>query len=509
MAGRPAAESKGRSPTLLYVLLLLVAVGIFATMLQTWGPEEGTERPGVSWPPPALKGSTVCRNDTQIVTITKECPPETVCPTQPPQECPVLKHDERSFLVQFDTLLERTSMAASPVGHKVYFGPPVVAAFKGACLSNKGHGPFGYLVRIPCPAGVPTDSISQQLRWLSYYGIKVNCDNNLPAAKERGTHAVVHPAFNRHLTHVVEAMTPHINAALQPDLYPEWSNVQSLVLAFPKGGELAYGVEYAGLTAKLLTGRADAVTWKEQLGQERCFETMLVSASVSTCKIGKDPAGNAIDPTDACRFFSTPFIADKWRRFALNELGLKPPPTPTMGAPLRVFLIERKGGGNGGRGIENSAEMWRMLETTPWVDQEFLRTNKAKSDFGALSFRDQISLMLSTDVLIGVHGSGLTNAHWMLPFSVVIEVEPGPFVEAVWMALSSSSGHIFFHYVPEYDNTACRKRVPLIFGNPKRGDLKKCNAKIDIPKMYSLIATGVPYIRQWKRRNHPLVVTEF
>jgi len=42
-----------------------------------------------------------------------------------------------------------------------------------------------------------------------------------------------------------------------------------------------------------------------------------------------------------------------------------------------------------------------------------------------LSKKDQMELISKTDVLIGVHGNGLTNEIWMKPGGAVLESEYG------------------------------------------------------------------------------------
>ena len=39
-----------------------------------------------------------------------------------------------------------------------------------------------------------------------------------------------------------------------------------------------------------------------------------------------------------------------------------------------------------------------------------------------MPFKDQVNLMMNTDVLLAVLGSGLTNAMYMLPHSAVVAV---------------------------------------------------------------------------------------
>jgi len=45
-------------------------------------------------------------------------------------------------------------------------------------------------------------------------------------------------------------------------------------------------------------------------------------------------------------------------------------------------------------------------------------------DFAAISFTEQIQIVRDTDILLGVHGAGLTHAMWLRPGSAVAEIMP-------------------------------------------------------------------------------------
>jgi protein O-GlcNAc transferase len=45
-------------------------------------------------------------------------------------------------------------------------------------------------------------------------------------------------------------------------------------------------------------------------------------------------------------------------------------------------------------------------------------------DFASISFKEQIQIVRDTDVLVGVHGAGLTNMMWMKEGSAVVEILP-------------------------------------------------------------------------------------
>merc|ERR1719331_1283786 len=59
--------------------------------------------------------------------------------------------------------------------------------------------------------------------------------------------------------------------------------------------------------------------------------------------------------------------------------------------------------------------------------------------------------MRHTDVLIGVHGSGLNNAMFMEPGSVVIAIMPSNYVEYEWHNFITGSGSTYL-FQPTPDN---------------------------------------------------------
>jgi hypothetical protein len=86
--------------------------------------------------------------------------------------------------------------------------------------------------------------------------------------------------------------------------------------------------------------------------------------------------------------------------------------------------------------------------------------------------------MRHTDVLIGVHGSGLNNAQFMEPGGVVINMLPQNYVEYDWSNQAASGGqHFFFLFNTNYNDTTrgCRPAPAHCYKNmAKSAHLPHC-----------------------------------
>lgn len=65
-------------------------------------------------------------------------------------------------------------------------------------------------------------------------------------------------------------------------------------------------------------------------------------------------------------------------------------------------------------------------------------------DFAALSFEEQLRVVRETDVLVGVHGAGLTHGMFLRPGSAMVEILPGGLEHRGFRNLARQMGHRYF-----------------------------------------------------------------
>lgn len=65
-------------------------------------------------------------------------------------------------------------------------------------------------------------------------------------------------------------------------------------------------------------------------------------------------------------------------------------------------------------------------------------------DFAAFSFAEQLRIVRETDLLIGVHGAGLTHTMFLPPGSAVVEILPGDFAHLGFRNLAQMLGHQYY-----------------------------------------------------------------
>ncbi|KAG8161191.1 hypothetical protein KVR01_009455 [Diaporthe batatas] len=82
---------------------------------------------------------------------------------------------------------------------------------------------------------------------------------------------------------------------------------------------------------------------------------------------------------------------------------------------LELTLIDRKGS----RKLVGADQLLRVIQS------KFPEVNAKMVDLGDMSFTEQLKLIQQTDILVGVHGAGLTHTMFMRPgHGAVIEIRP-------------------------------------------------------------------------------------
>lgn len=114
-------------------------------------------------------------------------------------------------------------------------------------------------------------------------------------------------------------------------------------------------------------------------------------------------------------------------KFIEGAMGLGLPHVQAMGARVRAALHAFEGRNAAPRILYVTRRPPRCL--APALEQELLTLLAARGalsvvDFGIVPWEQQVRLVAGTDILVGVHGNGLTNALWLRPGGLVLEFFP-------------------------------------------------------------------------------------
>ena len=162
---------------------------------------------------------------------------------------------------------------------------------------------------------------------------------------------------------------------------------------------------------------ADGIETRRKLSGGVCFEELLV--------LGRANSHFA--------FYGDPLIAKAFKSHVYSNLGISG--TDVRGPLLRVTVVLRAGPY---RMFTNFPAMREMLINSGNVDPDWLDSHTVVVDL--MSFKEQVELAASSDVILTVHGAAIGNAIFMREGSVVIDIFNARFVEFFLEPMLRESG---------------------------------------------------------------------
>jgi protein O-GlcNAc transferase len=100
---------------------------------------------------------------------------------------------------------------------------------------------------------------------------------------------------------------------------------------------------------------------------------------------------------------------------------------------LVLIYIDRKGSR---RLVDYVSDFEELKATIPHVKVQII-------DFAAISFEEQLQIIRETDVLVGVHGAGLTHGMFLREGSVMVEILPAGLDHKGFRNLAGVMGHTY------------------------------------------------------------------
>jgi protein O-GlcNAc transferase len=138
---------------------------------------------------------------------------------------------------------------------------------------------------------------------------------------------------------------------------------------------------------------------------------MAILVSIESFPGGSNPLFQADWTRFNCKDSS---LVEGFRQKTIEHLMLQPDSTQQMERKVVLTVIQR----NHTRRLDNHQAMVEQLSLiNPSVYVQ-------EVDLAAMDFKTQIQLIQDTDILVGVHGAGLTHILYLPPRAVVIEIMP-------------------------------------------------------------------------------------
>ncbi|KAI8299687.1 DUF563 domain-containing protein [Colletotrichum sp. SAR11_240] len=147
---------------------------------------------------------------------------------------------------------------------------------------------------------------------------------------------------------------------------------------------------------------------------------------------------------------------------------------------LNVTFIDRRGSR-------------KLLDQDALLDAaraKFPGANFQALDFGALSFPDQLHVVQSTDVLVGVHGAGLTHTMFLCEGAAVVEIQPASMSHKGFRNLARMMGQTYVSAHAEMVGAEDRSRNVA-----KRDRWHWADVRIEEDRFLQLIAEAIESVR--------------
>ncbi|TQV95614.1 DUF563 domain-containing protein [Cordyceps javanica] len=147
------------------------------------------------------------------------------------------------------------------------------------------------------------------------------------------------------------------------------------------------------------------------------------------------------------------------------------PPASTGGSDtdIVVTFVARKGAREL---LDQDAHMEALRAAVPHMKLSVV-------DFASMPLHQQVQVARHTDVLLGVHGAGLTHSMFMRPGAVLVEVLPADFAHKGFRNLAQMLGHRYFR-------THAKPAAPR-----RRRDWQQDPVEIDQQRLIDVVRAGV------------------
>jgi len=387
-----------------------------------------------------------------------------------------------------------------------------VAGDWGERLSQQGQYGFKYGWRIEL---FPDELEGSGIRW------------------NQGFAVVARPAYGRNIHHFAESVIFLFHAALHPEVYPWFRRVDVLLLpTVARSSELGWSLEFLDLVLRAAAhhgAQVPNVLFREDL------LALGVGRAGTDALACYERVGLLGMTTSEFGLFADPYEAELFRHFAYRHFNLTEEGRGEQGAGAgagrsgegSAASALRKGPNDRAAGFLAARKHTRRLVNLEQVRAAILDTGLVDLDdflptplreFEDQPLRTHVAWMKASDILIGVHGSGIINSMFMERGSVVIDLLCPHFIELTFTPAVLSAGHHYL-FLPN-TNTSSGSGYPsggsgghpsgvpphCFEGSPYGSSsmdclaIRNCDLEADLHGVELLVRQADILVRQFKRR---------
>ncbi|KAM3498229.1 hypothetical protein MY11210_009686 [Beauveria gryllotalpidicola] len=155
--------------------------------------------------------------------------------------------------------------------------------------------------------------------------------------------------------------------------------------------------------------------------------------------------------------------------YKISDADGDPASTAGSDADIVVTFVDRKGAREL---VDQDAHIEALRAAVPHIKLDVV-------DFASMPLHQQVQVARYTDVLLGVHGAGLTHSMFMKPGAVLVEVLPADFTHKGFRNLAQMLGHTYFR-------THAQPAAPK-----RRRDWQQDPVEIDQQRLIDAVRAGV------------------
>ena len=121
---------------------------------------------------------------------------------------------------------------------------------------------------------------------------------------------------------------------------------------------------------------------------------------------------------------------------------------------------------------------------------------------GGMSYADQVRMFFDSDIVLGGHGTAMTNCMFLLPHSVLIECNPPFFYEMCFANIAFLSRAHYISVTTYESKTLSQSRAVRAYERgyffSMRREYAQSAVHPSLNLVYNAVVDGIAYVRRWK-----------